>query len=158
MSYRSGEIHDVVLKPLGRHIDGRGWLTELFRSDELPAGFMPAMAYVSMTRPGVSRGPHEHREQADCFCFFGPSLFRLYLWDSRQNSPSFGISQVVEGGEGSPLFAIVPPGVVHAYRNIGDVDGLVFNAPDRLYAGDGRKDPVDEIRHEDDASSDFILD
>lgn len=157
MNYCDGIIHDVTLKRLNRHCDGRGWLTELYRSDELPTGFMPAMTYVSMTRPGVARGPHEHREQADCFCFFGPSVFRLYLWDSRTDSPTYGIRQVVEGGEGDPLFAIVPPGVVHGYRNIGDVDGLAFNAPDRLYAGEGRKEPVDEIRHEDDASSDFVL-
>jgi dTDP-4-dehydrorhamnose 3,5-epimerase len=158
MEYREGTIHDVVLKRLSRHSDARGWLTELFRSDELPAGFMPAMAYVSMTRPGVARGPHEHREQADCFCFIGPSLFRLYLWDSREGSPTFGVRQLLEGGEGAPLFVIVPPGVVHAYRNVGEVDGLVFNAPDRLYAGEGRKQAVDELRHEDDPASPFILD
>jgi hypothetical protein len=28
--------------------------------------------------------------------------------------------------------------VVHAYRNVGDVPGLVFNAPNRLYVGWGK--------------------
>jgi dTDP-4-dehydrorhamnose 3,5-epimerase len=158
MNYEDGTIHDVTTRHLACHADARGWLTELFRSDELPSGFLPAMAYVSMTRPGIARGPHEHRDQADCFCFIGPSIFRLYLWDSRPQSPTFGVRQVLEGGEGAPLFAIVPPGVVHAYRNVGDRDGLVFNAPDRLYAGEGKKQPVDEIRHEDDPSSPFHLD
>lgn len=156
--YRDGIIHDVTQKRLSCYSDSRGWLTELFRADELPAGFTPAMAYVSMTRPGVARGPHEHRDQADCFCFIGPSVFRLYLWDSRKESPTYGVRQVMEGGEGDPLFAIVPAGVVHAYRNVGSADGLVFNAPDRLYAGQGRKEVVDEIRHEEDAASPFLLD
>ena len=50
--------------------DARGWLTEVYRNDEL--GVRPVMAYVSMTHPGVARGPHEHREQADVFVFMGP--------------------------------------------------------------------------------------
>jgi dTDP-4-dehydrorhamnose 3,5-epimerase len=35
---------------------------------------------------------------------------------------------------------------------------VVFNCPNRLYKGPGRKEPVDEIRHEDDAHSRFRLD
>ena len=42
----------------------------------------------------------------------------------------------------------VPPGVVHAYRNVGSSDAFVLNFPDKLYAGWGKKEPVDEIRHE----------
>jgi dTDP-4-dehydrorhamnose 3,5-epimerase len=53
---------------------------------------------------------------------------------------------------------IVPPGVIHAYRNIGTENGIVFNAPNRLYGGAGRKSPVDEIRHEDEAASPYCLD
>ena len=44
------------------------------------------MAYISMTEPGIARGPHEHAEQADCFCFLGPSNFTVYLWDRRPGS------------------------------------------------------------------------
>jgi dTDP-4-dehydrorhamnose 3,5-epimerase len=47
---------------------------------------------------------------------------------------------------------------VHAYKNIGGRDGLVINCPDRLYAGRGRREPVDEIRWEDDPSGRFALD
>jgi dTDP-4-dehydrorhamnose 3,5-epimerase len=53
---------------------------------------------------------------------------------------------------------IVPPGVVHAYKNVGIENGLVFNAPDRLYAGEGKKSPVDEVRHEEVEDSPFLLD
>ena len=139
-------------------LDERGWLAELFRSDEIDPRFMPAMAYISMTRPGIARGPHEHREQVDCFAFIGPSNFKVYLWDSRQNSPTCGIKQVVYGGNDSPVLVIVPPGVVHAYKNVGSHDGIVFNAPNSLYAGQGKTSPVDEIRHEEEPGSPFILD
>jgi dTDP-4-dehydrorhamnose 3,5-epimerase len=56
------------------------------------------------------------------------------------------------------MLVVVPPGVVHAYSNVGTGPGWVFNCPDRLYKGTGRKEPVDEIRHELDPQSPFKLD
>lgn len=116
------------------------------------------MAYVSQTLPGVARGPHEHRWQTDYFAFFGPGDFKLYLWDARPNRPTCGNRQTLIVGQSNPQSVIVPPGVVHAYRNVSEVPGLVFNAPNRLYAGWGKKEPVDEIRHEDRPGSPFLLD
>ncbi|WP_026840360.1 dTDP-4-dehydrorhamnose 3,5-epimerase family protein [Citrifermentans bremense] len=157
-SFTKGRIHDVVLKPLGKFLDERGWLCELFRSDELEQSVLPAMTYVSMTQPGVTRGPHEHVDQTDYFCFMGPSNFKVYLWDTRSDSPSRGVRQVVYAGLDAPLAMIVPPGVVHAYRNVGTENGVVFNAPNRLYAGEGKREPVDEIRHEEAAGSPYQID
>src|SRR5258705_9960094 len=57
--FQTGEIRDVVVRELRKFDDRRGWLTELFRHDELAAEFFPAMAYISSTRPGIARGPHE---------------------------------------------------------------------------------------------------
>jgi dTDP-4-dehydrorhamnose 3,5-epimerase len=152
------EINGVIIREFHRHHDQRGWLAELFRHDELPREYHPTMSYISLTRPGVTRGPHEHREQADLFCFLGSSTFRLYLWDNRSDSPTFDQSWFIDVGEERYVLVIVPPGVVHAYRNIGAVDGLVFNAPNRLYAGEGRQSPVDEIRYEDDHDCRFRID
>ncbi len=152
------DIKGVVVRELKKYTDRRGWLMELFRHDELDKEFFPAMTYLSMTSPGVARGPHEHVDQADYFCFVGPSTFRLYLWDNRADSPTHGLKATFDLGEKTPASVIVPKGVVHAYKNIGGVDGIVFNAPNRLYAGEGRRDPVDEIRHEEDPDSRFGLD
>lgn len=156
--FKKGAIHDVIVRPLSKFIDERGWLAELFREDEIDKGLMPVMAYISMTQPGIARGPHEHVDQTDWFCFIGPSNFKVYLWDTRKDSPSCGIRQVIFAGLDSPRTVIVPPGVIHAYRNIGTENGIVFNAPNRLYAGEGKKSPVDEIRHEDISGSPFQLD
>ncbi len=156
--FKKGAIHDVIVRPLSKFIDERGWLAELFREDEIDKGLMPVMAYISMTQPGIARGPHEHVDQTDWFCFIGPSNFKVYLWDTRKDSPSCGIRQVIFAGHDSPRTVIVPPGVIHAYRNIGTENGIVFNAPNRLYAGEGKKSPVDEIRHEDISGSPFQLD
>lgn len=151
------EIDGVILRPLTLNRDGRGWLAELFRSDELPADFRPAMTYVSMTLPGIARGPHEHAHQTDLFCFIGPSTFRLFLWDNRAGAVNYRRRFKREFGHLNPMAVIVPPGVVHAYKNIGTEPGLVFNAPDRLYRGRDRHEEVDEIRWESDPSSPFKI-
>lgn len=155
--FRDGTIADVVLRDLHFHSDARGWLAELYREDELPAEYMPAMAYVSQTQPGVLRGPHEHVEQADFFAFLGPGDFRVKLWDSRPDSPSFACTMSVVLGQSRPASLIVPPGVVHAYKNVSPYPGWVFNAPNRLFGGPGKKGPIDEIRHEQRPDSPYVF-
>lgn len=156
-SFSEGEIKGVVVRELKKFFDKRGWLTELFRKDELDEEFLPAMAYISSTNPGVTRGPHEHWDQADFFCFIGPSDFKLRLWDNRKHSETFGSMMTMVVGETNPAAVLIPAGVVHGYKNVGEVDGIVINCPNRLYAGAGRKEEVDEIRHENDGESTFIL-
>jgi dTDP-4-dehydrorhamnose 3,5-epimerase len=158
MEFHPGVIDGVIWMPLRKYHDSRGWLCELFRHDELAVEFHPAMAYISATEPGVARGPHEHVDQADYFCFLGPSNFKMYLWDTRPASPTYRAYQTDVVGADKPMALIVPAGVVHAYKNVGAEPGLVFNCPNRLYKGPGRKEPVDEIRHEEDTHSRFRLD
>jgi dTDP-4-dehydrorhamnose 3,5-epimerase len=158
MEFHPGVIEGVIWRPLRKYHDQRGWLCELFRHDEVPAEFHPVMAYLSMTEPGVTRGPHEHADQADCFCFLGPSNFKLYLWDNRPKSRTYRARQAEVVGIDRPMLVIIPAGVVHAYQNVGDEQGIVFNCPNRLYKGWGRKEAVDEIRHEEERGSRFRLD
>ena len=156
--FRTGKIDGVVIKNLTKFIDERGWLVETFRHDELEEQYIPVMGYVSMTNVDVARGPHEHVDQADNFAFIGPSNFKLYLWDNRKASPTYMTRQVLFAGEDAPKSIIIPPGIVHAYKNVGGRHGMVLNFPNRLFAGEGKKDPVDEIRHEADPNSMFKLD
>jgi dTDP-4-dehydrorhamnose 3,5-epimerase len=155
MIWRDGDIDGVIIRSLVKHPDARGWLAEIFRSDEMPAEILPVMGYVSLTRPGVTRGPHEHRQQADTFAFVGPGKLEIRLWDQRPASPTRGNRKVLVAGEDNPLVITVPPGVAHSYTNVSAADCLVMNFPNRLYRGPGKKEPVDEIRYEDDSSGRF---
>ncbi|MFQ5480702.1 MAG: dTDP-4-dehydrorhamnose 3,5-epimerase family protein [Thermodesulfobacteriota bacterium] len=154
----NGVIEGVILRDLTRYSDQRGWLMELFRTDEITAEINPAMSYISMTVPGVARGPHEHVEQTDYFCFAGPSTFKVYLWDGRKDSSTYQVKQVVLAGEEDPKVVIVPPGVIHAYKNVGTTKGLVVNFPNRLFMGEGKNEAIDEIRYEDLPDSPYVLD
>ncbi len=112
------------------------------------------MSYLSVTHAGVARGPHEHVDQTDGFAFIDGS-YRLYLWDNREGGDKE--LHTYDLGTDNPVLVLVPPGVVHAYKNIGDRDAFVLNFPNQLYAGKGKKEPVDEIRHESDPESPFKL-
>ena len=61
-------------------------------------------------------------------------------------------------GQSNKQIVIVPPGVVHAYKNVGTIPGWVINKPNMLYAGAGRQDSVDEIRRENTPDTPFVLD
>ncbi len=148
-------IAGVILKRIEKYSDQRGWLMEVFRQDELR--FDPAMAYISLTKPGIIRGPHEHIRQSDCFVFVGPGSFKLYLWDRRENSETKGEKMECEVGEGNPSLVIVPPGVVHGYKCVSGVDAWCINLPDKLYKGEGKQEEIDEIRWEEDLDSPYII-
>ena len=157
MDWNEGNIEGVVIRPLQKFSDGRGWLAESFRDDELPNGFTPAMSYISLTHPGETRGPHEHVEQTDLFCFAGPGSFMVRLWDNRSTSPTYGNSMELFAGEDNACTIMIPPGIVHGYKNVSEYDAFYVNYPDRMYAGEGKSEPVDEIRHEDDDPQEFVF-
>ena len=158
MEFKKGEIEGVVIEKLIKFSDERGFLVETFRIDNLKDNLQPVMSYVSYTRPWIARGPHEHLKQTDIFCFISPGNFRIKLWDNRKESKTYRCCMEIVGGKDNPIRVIVPPGVVHGYKNISQgVDGIVLNYPDKLYRGWARKEEVDEIRHED-KEDEFYLD
>ena len=148
-------IEGIVIKKLQKYEDARGWLAEIYRSDETDYRF--PMAYISSTHPGVVRGPHEHQRQSDCFIFLGPGNFELHLWDRREGSVTKGEYFKEVFGEQNPAMIIIPPGVVHGYKNISDKDAWCINFPDQLYRGEGRRGEVDDIRWEEDLNSPYKI-
>lgn len=156
--FKRGAIQGVTVRDLKKYVDERGWLAELFRQDDLSEEFYPQMAYVSQSEPGVQRGPHEHVDQADLFCFLGPSNFKMRLWDNRPDSETYRHMMTLFVGQDNPKSVLVPKGVVHVYRNVGHNTGIVLNFPNRLFMGENRSQEVDEIRHEDDPNTIFKLD
>ncbi len=151
------EIDGVVIKELSLHEDSRGWLVEIFRQDELDKNSLPVMSYISMTKPGESRGPHEHKKQTDMFCFLGSSDFKLYLWDNRSDSNTYKKSEILNFDKDKRYSVIVPPGVVHGYKNIGESEGLIINAPNCLHAGQNKQESVDVIRYEADPNNPYEM-
>ncbi len=148
-------IKDIQIRKLEAYNDERGWLTEIYRKDS--DKFQAAMSYISYTNFNVVRGPHEHKEQADFFVFIGPGDFELYLWDNREDSETNEEKMKIIVGESNKVSVLVPPGVVHGYKSISEKGSIAINLPDELYAGEDKKEEVDEIRHENDPNSKFKI-
>ncbi len=158
MNFIDKEIDGVVISSLkSKYFDERGWLLEIFRQDILNPEYYPVMSYVSMTLPDKIRGPHEHKFQSDLFAFIGPGTFKIWLWDNRRDSKTFWHRIILTAGENEPMQILIPPGVVHAYKCISKEPAISYNFPNKLYKGFGKKEAIDEIRHENDPKTLFKL-
>ncbi len=149
------KIKGVIIKELKSFEDERGWLSEIYRKDE--QNFEAAMSYISHTNFNKIRGPHEHEYQTDFFVFALYGDFELYLWDNRKDSQTYGKEMKLIVGQSNRVSVIVPPGVVHGYKSISKEGSMSINLPDKLYAGKGKKEKVDEIRHESEKNSKFKI-
>jgi hypothetical protein len=49
LEFIDAAIQDVIVYPIKKFNDDRGWLAELFRQDDLPPEFYPVMSYISVT-------------------------------------------------------------------------------------------------------------
>ena len=73
-------------------------------------------------------------------------------------APRFVVGSSWRPDDSAAMESGVEMGPAFIDGEIEGVPGLVFNAPNRLYAGRGKKEPVAEIRHEDAEPGRFPLD
>jgi dTDP-4-dehydrorhamnose 3,5-epimerase len=127
----TGVIAGVTVRRLEPHVDERGSLTEVLRSD-WPEFTRFGQAIVTVNLPWVVRAWHWHRQQTDVVVVVsGRAVVALY--DARDRSPTRGavLETVADGRE--PVSIFVPPGVYHGYQTIGDRAAIIMNFPDRTY-------------------------
>lgn len=138
-------IEGVIVKPLTRHVDDRGYLMEVMRSDdELFQKF--GQVYVSACFPGIVKAWHCHRLQFDFFCCLAGNL-KVGLFDDREGSPTRGETQSVVIGTLKPALIRIPPLVWHGFAAVGNETAVVLNVPTELYnyrePDELRRDPFD---------------
>lgn len=134
-------IEGVVVRPLKRNVDERGWLMEVMRTDWPDIFTRFAQAYVSLNHPGVIRAWHYHKKQYDVFvCLAG--MIKVPLYDARDGSPTKGRLDEHFMGDDNPVAILIPPGVYHGYKTIGTRTSLLLNFPTALYD----RDHPDEFR------------
>lgn len=111
-------IQDVMVKKLVRHSDDRGFFMEILRDDEkLLERF--GQASLSKSYPGVIKAFHYHEKQDDIW-FFPVGNVQTVLYDLRENSPTRGETNIFYMGEDNPLVVVIPKGVAHGYRVLGN--------------------------------------
>ena len=124
-------IQGVEAKLLTNHLDERGRVTELFRSDHegLP-GF--GQVHVSSVVPGAIKGWHRHVRRSDVLsCVHG--RVRLGLYDPREDSPThLEVNEFFLGPE-SPYRITIPPRVWFGIKGVGPEESLVVVWTDEPY-------------------------
>lgn len=139
-------IDGVKVKKLMSHLDSRGRLFEILRSDEeLFSKF--GQAYVTTVYPGVVKAWHKHERQTDNVCLISGNL-KLVIFDNRGSSPTKGQVDEFFLGDDNRLLVQIPPDVWHGFQNVGISEALVLNLPDQLYdyesPDEQRLDPHDD--------------
>ena len=111
-------IPGVVLTPIDRHPDGRGFFNEVFRAGAFSEELV--QANHSNSAAGVVRGLHYHRYQADLWYVAG-GIIRVGLADlrTRKDPPD---TTVLEMSAGTPASLFIPPGVAHGFAALSDCD------------------------------------
>ena len=133
-------IDGVKVKTLKVISDERGRVMEILRADdEIFRKF--GQVYMTTAYPGVVKGWHHHLVQTDYFtCIAG--MMKLVLYDRRDGSPTKGEINEFFIGVHNPLLLVVPPGVLHGFKCIGQDEAVVINCPDQTY----HREAPDEYR------------
>ncbi|MCY8939939.1 dTDP-4-dehydrorhamnose 3,5-epimerase family protein [Peribacillus frigoritolerans] len=111
-------IEGVKVKKLVKHCDDRGFFAELVRDDEPELLSRFGQASCSMSYPGVIKAFHYHEKQDDLW-FFPSGNAQVVLFDLREGSSTKGETDVYYMGEENPIMLLIPKGVAHGYRVLG---------------------------------------
>jgi dTDP-4-dehydrorhamnose 3,5-epimerase len=135
-------IGGVVIRPYDLWPDDRGYFLEVTRMAQgLTAQFPPATTQVSaaLSYPGTIKAFHFHKYQTDVWVPV-VGLLQVALVDLRPDSATFGSKNTFFVGSLKPWQVLIPPGVGHGYKVVGDRPATLVYVTDRLY------DPSDEGR------------
>lgn len=124
-------IHDVVVHPLTQIEDARGKVMHMLRSDSpLFRGF--GEVYFSLTNPGAVKAWRRHRRIVQQLAV-PIGTVRFCLHDTRADSVSRGVTQILEVGETAYRLIQIPPGIWYGFQALGQRHALVANCTDLPY-------------------------
>ncbi|MBM7622073.1 dTDP-4-dehydrorhamnose 3,5-epimerase [Bacillus tianshenii] len=118
-------INGVQIKKLTKHCDDRGFFAELVRDDEPELLSRFGQASWSMSYPGVIKAFHYHEKQDDLW-FFPSGNAQVVLHDLRLDSTTAGETDVYYMGDNNPIMLLIPKGVAHGYRVLGDKPATII--------------------------------
>jgi dTDP-4-dehydrorhamnose 3,5-epimerase len=118
-------IEGVKVKRLMKYCDDRGFFAELVRDDEPQLLSKFGQASWSMSYPGVIKAFHYHDKQDDLW-FFPSGNAQVVLYDLRKDSPTMGETDVYYMGEENPILLLIPKGVAHGYRVLGQKPATII--------------------------------
>ena len=135
-------IAGVEVKPFAVWPDDRGYFLEIARLGQgLVSNFALGSTQVSaaVNYPGIVKAFHFHRFQTD-YWVAAAGLLQVALVDLRRGSETYGAKNTFYVGALRPWQLLIPPGVAHGYKVIGEQPSVLIYITNRTY------DPKDEGR------------
>ncbi|MBV9304274.1 MAG: dTDP-4-dehydrorhamnose 3,5-epimerase family protein [Acidobacteriaceae bacterium] len=135
-------IEDVEANPFPLWPDDRGYFLEVAR---LRQGLIRSFALEStqvsaaLNYPGIIKAFHFHRFQTD-YWVAAAGLLQVALVDLRRGSRTHGLKNTFYVGPMRPWQLLIPPGIAHGYKVIGEQPSVLIYITNRTY------DPKDEGR------------
>ena len=129
----------IIVKPLKRFADERGFFTEIFRTDwkDVFGDESPQQANFSITYPGVVRAWHKHeRGQVDYFIVMKGGI-KICAYDQGSKE----LNELISSGENLQVIRI--PGYYwHGFKVLGNDPAYLLYFVNRLY----NSNEPDELR------------
>ena len=125
-------IEGVVIHPLRPIEDERGEIIEVFRPSW---GLSPdPLVFVNQSsiRPGKVKGWGVHKKHEDRI-YICRGTMQWALYDLRSDSPTYELLNVFTLSERNRALLIIPRGVFHAVKNVGQNEAIFINMPTRPY-------------------------
>ncbi len=125
-------IDGLVSHPLRPIEDARGEVIEVFRPSW---GLSPdPLVFINQVsiRPGKVKGWNLHRKQEDRI-YVCRGTMQWAFYDHRPDSPTFELLNVFIISERNRALLIIPRGVFHAAKNVGQNEAIFINMPTRAY-------------------------
>ena len=135
-------IGGVRINPFPVWPDDRGYFLEIARlGDGLVSEFPAETTQIStaLNYAGIIKAFHYHRFQTD-YWVPAAGLLQVALVDLRTNSSTFGTKNTLYIGALRPWQLLIPPGVAHGYKVIGEQPSVLVYVTNRTY------NPKDEGR------------
>lgn len=135
-------IDGVLIRPSDIWPDDRGYFLEVARLGQgLAAGFPPESTQISsaLNYPGIIKAFHYHLHQTDLWVP-ATGMLQVTLVDLRPESRTFGRKNTAYTGSLKPWQILIPPGIGHGYKVIGEQPSVLVYVTNRLY------NPKDEGR------------
>jgi len=118
-------IDGVVITPLKQFPDERGTVMHMLRNDS-PVFQEFGEIYFSTVHPGAVKAWHFHHRQTLNYAV-PVGAIKFVLYDSRENSPTFGQIQEITLGEDHYSLVTVPPLTWNGFQGISEGTALVAN-------------------------------
>lgn len=124
-------IEGVKIKQIKVFLDDRGFFGEILKFGEETFLEIKQTSYTE-TYPGVIKAFHWHRRQIDIW-FVAGGMAQVVLHDLRWDAPTFRQTDVYYMGESNRMLLLIPPGVAHGYRVLGQKPVKLFYHTSHAY-------------------------